>query len=129
MKANATSRKSRGFTIIELAIVIAITAILGSMAVITYQKYANKARFTEAQTALKHLQKTQLIYFTEKGSYTDNAVLLDFDPIKYKFYTVSVTLDNTGYDFTGWADGHGVMAGDRWHINREGAPVHDTPTF
>lgn len=129
MRGNGLRRRSRGFTLVELAIVIAVTAILGSIAVITYHKYANKARFTQAQTALKHLQRTQVIYFTEHGSYTDNALLLDFNPMTYNYYTISIILDNTGYDFTGNADGVGVMAGDRWHINRDGHPIHDTPNF
>lgn len=129
MRRFGIHRRPRGFTLLELALVIAITAILGSVAVLTYHRYANKARFTQAQTALKHLQKTQTIFFTENGAYTDNAVLLDFDPMTYNYYTISVTLDNSGYDFTGRADGIGVMAGDRWHITRDGHPVHDTPNF
>jgi type IV pilus assembly protein PilE len=129
MKGNADLRRPRGFTIIELAIVLTITAILATMAVLTYQKYANKARMTQAQTALKHLQKTQTIYFSENGVFADNAVLLDFEPTKYDFYTISLTLDNAGLDFTGRADGYGAMAGDRWHITRDGDPIHDTPSF
>jgi hypothetical protein len=70
-----------------------------------------------------------MIHFSENGVYADNVVVLDFEPTKYDFYTISVTVDNTGFDFTGRADGHGVMAGDRWHITSEGHPVHDTPTF
>jgi type IV pilus assembly protein PilE len=129
MKGKAGIRRLYGFTILELALVLAITAILAGMAMFTYNRYANKARMTEAQTALKHLQKTQTIFFSENGVYADNVVLLDFEPTRYNFYTISVTVDNTGYEFTGRADGHGVMAGDRWHITSEGHPVHDTPTF
>lgn len=129
MRGIGVRPRARGFTILELALVLTITAILGSLAVLTYHRYANKARFTQAQTALKHLQKTQVIYFTENGFYTDNAYLLDFDPVKYNYYNLSIVLDNTGYDFTGYADGIGVMAGDRWHINREGNPIHETPNF
>jgi type IV pilus assembly protein PilE len=122
-------RGPRGFTIIELSIALVIIAILASLAVLTYNKYANKARMTQAQTALKHLQKTQTIYWTENGLYADNVALLDFDPIKYDFYTITVALDNTGLDFTGRAEGHGAMAGDRWHVTKESDPIHDTPNF
>jgi hypothetical protein len=38
-------------------------------------------------------------------------------------------LDNAGKDFTGVADGEGVMTGDRWHIHRDSDPEHDTPNF
>ena len=122
-------RRPRGFTLVELALVLTITAILAGIAVFTYGNYANKARMTQAQTALKHLQKTQMIYFSENGVYADNVVLLDFEPTRYDFYAISVALDNTGFEFTGRADGHGAMGGDQWHINKDSNPVHDTPNF
>lgn len=121
--------RRRGFTILELALVLAITAILSGMAVFVYGKIVNKARFTQAQTVLKHLQRTETIYFTEYGRYTDNVALLDFDPTRYNYYAVRVVLDNTAMNYMGYADGVGVMAGDRWHIERDGDPVHDTPNF
>ena len=130
MSRTRIHRRPRGFTLIELSVVLVLIGILASMAVITYNKYANKARFTQAQTALKHLQKTEVIYFTENERYADNLILLDFDPVKYNFYTLSVTLDNTGMDFTGTATGVGAMKGDLWTIARDGDPRQDnTSTF
>jgi type IV pilus assembly protein PilE len=118
-------RAPRGFTIIELALVLAITAILASLAVLTYNKYANKARMTQAQTALKHLQKTETLYFTENERYLDNLVLLTFDPTKYNYYDISVVLDNTGFNYTGTATGTGPMKGDLWVIHRDDEPMQD----
>lgn len=116
---------SRGFTLVELAIVLTIIGILGTLAVFTYQHFANKARFTQAQVALKHLQKTELLYFTDYDRYTDNVVLLDFDPVKYDFYTVTVTLLDNATNFVGHATGIGAMEGDLWHIDRDGEPFQD----
>lgn len=115
----------RGFTVLELALVLTITALLAGLAIFTYGKYANKARMTQAQIALKHLQKTQLIYFTEHEHYTDNVTLLDFDPTKYNCYTVSVILDNAGYEYMGYAAGTGAMTGDLWFIRKEGDAKQD----
>jgi len=114
-----------GFTLVELAIVLTIIGILMTVAVVTYQHFANKARFTQAQTALKHLQKTELIYFTEHDRYIDNVSLLDFDPVDYNYYVVSVTLLDNATNFVGHATGVGVMAGDLWHIDQEGDPYQD----
>lgn len=119
------TRNTRGFTLIELALVLTITGILLALSVVTYRHFANKARFTQAQTALKHLQKTELLYFTEFDRYTDNVALLDFDPVKYNYYVVSVTLLDNTTNFMGHATGIGVMAGDLWHIDREGTPFQD----
>ena len=55
-------RRRQGFTIIELAIVLTIVGILATIAVYTYGKIVNKARFTQAKTVLKHLQKMETLY-------------------------------------------------------------------
>ncbi len=115
----------RGFTIIELAIVLTIVAILATMAVFTYKKVANKARFTQARTALKHLQKMEIIYFTDHNRFTDNVVLLDFDPVHFDHYDVSVTLLDNALNYIGYATGVKVMEGDLWFITRDGEPTQD----
>ncbi len=125
MKAALSHRNSRGFTIIELSLVIVIIGILASLAVYTYKRFADKARMTQAQATLMHLQKTETLYFTENERYSDNLVLLDFDPTKYNYYVISVVLDNNRLNYTGIAKGVGAMDNDLWTIRREGDPRQD----
>lgn len=130
MKTDPGGRGFRGFTIIELSLVLVVIGILASLSVYTYKRFADKARMTQAQTTLKHLQKTQTIYFTEHDRYSDNLALLDFDPEKYTFYVISVVTDNTGKEFTGTATGVEAMQGDMWTIGPVGDPQQDnTSTF
>jgi prepilin-type N-terminal cleavage/methylation domain-containing protein len=118
-------RRRQGFTIIELAIVLALVAILATIAVYTYNKAANKARFTQAKTVLKHLQKMETLYITDHDRYTDNVALLDFNPVKYNYYEVSVTLLDNALNYIGYANGVHAMEGDLWFITPDGSPTQD----
>jgi prepilin-type N-terminal cleavage/methylation domain-containing protein len=113
----------RGFTLIEIALVLVLIGILATMAMYTYRMMINKARMTQAKTVLDHLTKTEAIYFSDHDRYTDNVILLDFDPVKYPYYNVSVLLDNNAGNYLGIATGVDVMAGDWWTITKDGQPV------
>jgi len=113
----------RGFTLIEITIVLLLIGILAAMATYTYRRMINKARMTQAKTVLDHLTKTEAIYFSDHDRYTDNVILLDFDPVKYPYYNVSVLLDNDARNYLGIATGVGPMAGDWWTITKDGQPT------
>jgi prepilin-type N-terminal cleavage/methylation domain-containing protein len=115
----------RGFTLIEIALVLVLIGILAAFAISTYRNMVNKARMTQAKTVLSHLVKTQDIYFTDHDRFTDNVILLDFDPVKYPYYTVTVVLDNGAKNYTGTASGVGPMTGDRWYVTKDGIPYQD----
>jgi len=114
-----------GFTLIEIAIVLAIIGVLSSVGIYVYRGVLEKARMVQAQTALYHLVKTETSYFGEHSRYTDNILLLDFRPVDYDYYTVTVVLDNTETDFTGTATGIGPMTGDRWFVTKDIPPYQD----
>ena len=60
---------SRGFTLVELLVCAALSAILLSLAVPSYRHSVLKARRQDARAALVHLQTLQERYYFDRGRY------------------------------------------------------------
>ena len=64
------SRESRGFTLMELMITLAIAAILASIAIPAYNSYILKSHRTEAKSALLDMASMEERYFSTQNSYS-----------------------------------------------------------
>lgn len=65
-------RESRGFTLIELMIVVAIIGIIAAVAYPSYQEYVRSAKRADAQAALMELSHYMERYYTGNGRYVDD---------------------------------------------------------
>jgi len=59
---NFTTKNTRGFTIVELLIVVVVIAILASIAIVAYQGIQQKARNTARVQTASAMQKNLLLY-------------------------------------------------------------------
>ncbi len=66
----ARSRR-RGFTLIEILVVIAILAIIGSVAAVKYMAYLKDAAVKTAGIKIRELEKTIELYYSQNQRYPE----------------------------------------------------------
>jgi prepilin-type N-terminal cleavage/methylation domain-containing protein len=64
--------KKKGFSLVELMVVVAIIGILAVIGIPQYQKFMSKARQAEAKTHLNAIFQSENSFFTEYNTYTGN---------------------------------------------------------
>ena len=68
MQLHSLTRALRGFTLVELMVVVVIATILLSIAVPSYMSQVRQSRRTEAKTAVLDLASREERYFSTNGS-------------------------------------------------------------
>ncbi|MFD2273238.1 type IV pilin protein [Undibacterium arcticum] len=66
---NEKNRFTHGFTLIEVMIVVAIVAIIASVAFPSYQKSVIKAKRSEGRAALMQIMQQQERYYSQRTTY------------------------------------------------------------
>ena len=83
-------KKTKGFTLIELMIVVAIIGILAAIAIPNFLRYQAKSKQSEAKANLGAIFTSEVSYKSEKDNYATRANL-DWAPTGNTRYSYSVT--------------------------------------
>src|SRR4051812_20993444 len=112
------SPTERGFTLIELMIVVAVMAVIALVAVPSYQDTVRKSRRADAMGALTNLQQAQERYRGQNPTYA-SAMASAPTPTPWpsqspeKHYDLSIdAFGQTGYTLTATARGSSPQFGD-----------------
>jgi type IV pilus assembly protein PilE len=100
-------RRTRGFSLIELAIVMVVIAILAAIALPSYRQYVLRGNRTQAIQALQDLASREESYFFSNSSYTQSSTNLGASTsIGAPYYSVVVaSASSTDYTVTATAIG------------------------
>src|SRR2546425_13029829 len=104
MRPKIRASDSKGFTLIELVIVVGIIAIIAAIAIPMFLNFLKRAKAVEGETALAEIKRLEDHYFLDNLQYSDDLSAMGFNRSGVSYYSIAILL---------WLWPGREMAGDR----------------
>jgi len=108
----------RGFTLIELMVVVVVTAIIAAVALPSYSSYVTRSRIAEAAGNLPDLRTKVEQYFQDNRTYSGYTLPT---PAGATYFTYSLSANATTYTITATGVSAQGMGGFGYAINQNNA--------
>ncbi len=119
-------RNSKGFTLIELFIVVIIIGVLAALAIPRFMNTTARSKQSEAQGILKQIYTLERTYYQEYDVYTADIAALGIEIIGQTWYTYTIQIQGTNFIATANAADPGIdddPTPDTWTIDGTGVMV------
>ena len=100
-----TTESRKGFTLVELAVVIVIIGVLAAFGVPQFLKSVERSKAAEAFNYLSAVRSAQERYLAKEGCYADSSTStsLDINQVPPKYFTVgTVTANHSNASSPSW---------------------------
>lgn len=107
-------KTSRGFTLVELMIAVAVVGVLAAIALPSYREYIANARRADGRAGILSLAQAMERWYTERGTYagaTVGSTGIHPNRSSQGYYTLSITVQDAT-TFTIRAAPAGAQTGD-----------------
>ncbi len=102
LKAAANRKGFKGFTLVELAVVIVIIGVLAAFGVPRFIKSVERSKAAEAFSYLAAIRSAQERYHAREGNYADDIAKIDIKVSVPKYFTIgAITPSGSGIE-AGW---------------------------
>jgi type IV pilus assembly protein PilE len=109
----------KGFTLIEVMVVVAIIGILASIAVPMYSRYIQRGNLVEATQALSEYRVRMEQFYQDNRNYADAVGACGaVPPAGMQNFAAACAVANAGQTYVATATGAGSMAGFGFSINQ-----------